>query len=174
MAASLIGGSDGRGDGRRAGSAGGAAALIETTQERWAEAKMHRPRGTLLLSMHGQAAAQKLPPSTYCCAASKQQILGVACRFSALSAEAVVAPAGLRLPVGCAVARRQDHRAGPGLRASAKYIPKSSCRFRWSATPSGSRPLRQDRPALPDCLPASAKCTLSAEAPHHGPYRGGE
>jgi class 3 adenylate cyclase/tetratricopeptide (TPR) repeat protein len=32
--------------------------LIETTQERWAEAEMHRLRGTLLLSMHEHAAAE--------------------------------------------------------------------------------------------------------------------
>jgi predicted ATPase len=32
--------------------------LMETTQERWAEAEMHRLRGTLLLSMHEQAAAE--------------------------------------------------------------------------------------------------------------------
>jgi predicted ATPase len=31
-----------------------AAALVETTQERWAEAEMHRLRGTLLLSIHGE------------------------------------------------------------------------------------------------------------------------
>jgi predicted ATPase len=31
--------------------------LIETTQERWAEAEMHRLRGTLLLSMHEHTAA---------------------------------------------------------------------------------------------------------------------
>jgi predicted ATPase len=35
-----------------------AAELIETTQERWAEAEMHRVRGTLLLSMHEPAAAE--------------------------------------------------------------------------------------------------------------------
>jgi predicted ATPase len=34
-----------------------AAELIETTQERWAEAEMHRLRGTLLLSMHARTAA---------------------------------------------------------------------------------------------------------------------
>jgi hypothetical protein len=82
-----------------------AAALVETTQERWAEAEMHRPQGTLLLSMYGQAAALKLPP-THCCATSKRQTLGVARPFSARSAEAVVGPAGLGLPAGCAVARR--------------------------------------------------------------------
>jgi predicted ATPase len=32
--------------------------LMEKTQERWAEAEMHRLRGTLLLSMHEQAAAE--------------------------------------------------------------------------------------------------------------------
>jgi predicted ATPase len=35
-----------------------AADLIETTEERWAEAEMHRLRGTLLLSMHEHAAAE--------------------------------------------------------------------------------------------------------------------
>jgi predicted ATPase len=35
-----------------------AAKLVETTGERWAEAEMHRLRGTLLLSMHDQAAAE--------------------------------------------------------------------------------------------------------------------
>jgi predicted ATPase len=34
-----------------------AAKLVETTQERWIEAEMHRLRGTLLLSMHQHAAA---------------------------------------------------------------------------------------------------------------------
>jgi predicted ATPase len=38
--------------------------LMETTQERWAEAEMHRLRGTLLLSMHEQAAAEE----SYCTA----------------------------------------------------------------------------------------------------------
>jgi predicted ATPase len=32
--------------------------LVEATQERWAEAEMHRLRGTLLLSMHERAAAE--------------------------------------------------------------------------------------------------------------------
>jgi predicted ATPase len=32
--------------------------LVETTQERWAEAEMHRVRGTLSLSMHEHAAAE--------------------------------------------------------------------------------------------------------------------
>jgi len=36
-----------------------AAKLVEMTQERWAEAEMHRRRGTLLLSMHEQAAAEE-------------------------------------------------------------------------------------------------------------------
>ena len=35
-----------------------AAKLVETTQERWAEAEMHRLRGTLLLSMNEHAAAE--------------------------------------------------------------------------------------------------------------------
>jgi class 3 adenylate cyclase/tetratricopeptide (TPR) repeat protein len=35
-----------------------AARLTETTQERWAEAEMHRLRGTLLLSMHEHTAAE--------------------------------------------------------------------------------------------------------------------
>jgi predicted ATPase len=35
-----------------------AANIVETTQERWAEAEMHRLRGTLLLSMHQRAAAE--------------------------------------------------------------------------------------------------------------------
>jgi tetratricopeptide (TPR) repeat protein len=35
-----------------------AAKLIERTQERWAEAEMHRLRGTLLLSLHEHAAAE--------------------------------------------------------------------------------------------------------------------
>jgi class 3 adenylate cyclase/predicted ATPase len=35
-----------------------AAKLLETTQERWAEAEMHRLRGTLLRSMHDHAAAE--------------------------------------------------------------------------------------------------------------------
>jgi class 3 adenylate cyclase/predicted ATPase len=36
-----------------------AAKLVETTQERWAEAEMHRVRGTLLLSMGEHAAAEE-------------------------------------------------------------------------------------------------------------------
>jgi predicted ATPase len=32
---------------------------VETTQDRWAEAEMHRLRGTLLLSMHEHAAAER-------------------------------------------------------------------------------------------------------------------
>jgi class 3 adenylate cyclase/tetratricopeptide (TPR) repeat protein len=36
-----------------------AATLVETTQERWAEAEMHRLRGTLLLSMHEHAIAEE-------------------------------------------------------------------------------------------------------------------
>jgi predicted ATPase len=35
-----------------------AAKLIETTQERWAEAEMYRPRGMLLLSLSEHAAAE--------------------------------------------------------------------------------------------------------------------
>jgi predicted ATPase len=35
-----------------------AAKLVETTQERWAEAEMHRLRGTLLLAVHDVAAAE--------------------------------------------------------------------------------------------------------------------
>jgi predicted ATPase len=35
-----------------------AATLVETTQERWAEAEMHRLRGTLLLSMDDHATAE--------------------------------------------------------------------------------------------------------------------
>jgi predicted ATPase len=35
-----------------------AAKLVETTQERWAEAEMHRLRGTLLLALHDVAAAE--------------------------------------------------------------------------------------------------------------------
>ena len=35
-----------------------AAELVETTKERWAEAEIHRMRGTLLLSMHEDAAAE--------------------------------------------------------------------------------------------------------------------
>jgi len=35
-----------------------AAEVVETTEERWAEAEMHRLRGTLLLSMREQAAAE--------------------------------------------------------------------------------------------------------------------
>jgi predicted ATPase len=35
-----------------------AAELFETTKERWAEAEIHRMRGTLLLSMHDAAAAE--------------------------------------------------------------------------------------------------------------------
>jgi predicted ATPase len=35
-----------------------AIALLERTQERWAEAETYRVRGTLLLSMHDQAAAE--------------------------------------------------------------------------------------------------------------------
>ena len=35
-----------------------AANIVEVTQERWAEAEMHRLRGTLLLSMHERAAAE--------------------------------------------------------------------------------------------------------------------
>ena len=36
-----------------------AAKVVETTQDRWAEAEMHRLRGTLLLSMHEHAAAER-------------------------------------------------------------------------------------------------------------------
>jgi predicted ATPase len=36
-----------------------AAKIVETTQDRWAEAEMHRLRGTLLLSMHEHAAAER-------------------------------------------------------------------------------------------------------------------
>jgi predicted ATPase len=50
-----------------------AAELVETTHERWAEAEMHRVRGTLLLSMHEPAAAED----------SFQQALAVAGRQSA-------------------------------------------------------------------------------------------
>jgi predicted ATPase len=35
-----------------------AADIVESTQERWAEAEMHRLRGTLLLSMHERVAAE--------------------------------------------------------------------------------------------------------------------
>lgn len=35
-----------------------AAKLVETTQDRWAEAEIHRLRGTLLRAMHQQAAAE--------------------------------------------------------------------------------------------------------------------
>ena len=35
-----------------------AGTLVETTQERWAEAEMHRVRATLLLSLHEHAAAE--------------------------------------------------------------------------------------------------------------------
>jgi predicted ATPase len=35
-----------------------AGTLVETTQERWAEAEMHRVRGTLLLSLHAGAVAE--------------------------------------------------------------------------------------------------------------------
>jgi predicted ATPase len=35
-----------------------AAELVETTQERWAEAEIYRMQGTLLLSMHEDAAAE--------------------------------------------------------------------------------------------------------------------
>jgi predicted ATPase len=35
-----------------------AAELVETTKERWAEAEIHRMRGTLLLSMHEEALAE--------------------------------------------------------------------------------------------------------------------
>jgi predicted ATPase len=41
---------------------GDAAKLVETTQERWAEAEMHRVRGSLLLSLGERAAAEK----SYC------------------------------------------------------------------------------------------------------------
>ena len=55
-----------------------AAKIMETTQDRWAEAEMHRMRGTLLLSMHEHAAAERqLPPSTRCGAAAERQILGI-------------------------------------------------------------------------------------------------
>jgi predicted ATPase len=50
-----------------------AAALIETTHERWAKAEMHRLRGMLLLSMHEHAAAED----------SYRQALAVARRQSA-------------------------------------------------------------------------------------------
>ena len=39
-----------------------AAELVETTKERWAEAEIHRMRGTLLLSIHEDAAAE----DSYC------------------------------------------------------------------------------------------------------------
>jgi predicted ATPase len=39
-----------------------AAELVETTQERWAKAEMYRMRGTLLLSMHENGAAE----DSYC------------------------------------------------------------------------------------------------------------
>jgi predicted ATPase len=45
---------------------GDAAKLVETTQERWAEAEMHRVRGTLLLSIGERAAAE----DSYCHALS--------------------------------------------------------------------------------------------------------
>jgi predicted ATPase len=35
-----------------------AANIVEATQERWAEAEMHRVRGTLLLSLHADAIAE--------------------------------------------------------------------------------------------------------------------
>jgi predicted negative regulator of RcsB-dependent stress response len=35
-----------------------AAELVETTRERWAEAEIHRMRGTLSLSIHEDAAAE--------------------------------------------------------------------------------------------------------------------
>jgi predicted ATPase len=41
---------------------GDAAKLVETTQERWAEAEMHRMRGSLLLSLGDRAAAEE----SYC------------------------------------------------------------------------------------------------------------
>ena len=47
--------------------------MIETTQERWAEADMHRLRGTLLVSIHEHAAAED----------SYRQALAVARRQSA-------------------------------------------------------------------------------------------
>jgi predicted ATPase len=47
--------------------------LVETTQERWAEAEMHRLRGTLLLSMSEHAEAEN----------SYRQALSVAQRQSA-------------------------------------------------------------------------------------------
>jgi predicted ATPase len=50
-----------------------AAKLVETTQERWAEAEMHRLRGTLLLSMSLHAEAEN----------SYRQALSVAQRQSA-------------------------------------------------------------------------------------------
>jgi predicted ATPase len=50
-----------------------AAKLVETTQERWAEAEIHRVRGTLLLSLHEHAAAED----------SYRQALAVARRQSA-------------------------------------------------------------------------------------------
>jgi class 3 adenylate cyclase/tetratricopeptide (TPR) repeat protein len=50
-----------------------AAKWVETTQERWAEAEMHRMRGTLLLSMHEHAAAE----------GSYRQALAIAQRQSA-------------------------------------------------------------------------------------------
>jgi class 3 adenylate cyclase/predicted ATPase len=50
-----------------------AANLVETTQERWVEADMHRLRGTLLLSLHDHAAAED----------SYRQALALACRENA-------------------------------------------------------------------------------------------
>src|SRR6266496_1414973 len=50
-----------------------AATLLETTQERWPEAELHRLRGTLLLSVHKQTAAEE----------SYHQALSVAQRQSA-------------------------------------------------------------------------------------------
>jgi len=58
------GSSHGRGAKKGLDQLADAVELVETTQGRWAEAGMHWPRGTLLLSMHGRA--QKRPPSTHC------------------------------------------------------------------------------------------------------------
>jgi predicted ATPase len=54
-----------------------ASELVETTQECWAEAEMHRGRGIRLLSMNEHSAAEN---SYRQGATTKRETLGVACR----------------------------------------------------------------------------------------------
>ena len=46
--------------------------MVEVTQERWAEAEMHRLRGTLLLSMSQPATAERLSSVARCGACAER------------------------------------------------------------------------------------------------------